>query len=448
MKIKNLIPALLLFSQAAVLRAQEQEPRKEFSLEEAQQYALINNAAMKNARLDVKSAKERVWETTATGLPQVQAGVDYTDNLQLMTTLIPAEFFGGEPGTFQAVQFGTQHNASASVTATQLIFSGPYIVGLQAASTYRELSQESLIKSTADVKEAVAKSYYSIILAETGRDATQQNLDNMRKRLEETRAMYRQGFVDETDVDQLRISVSNLENQLKSAQQSVDLSYKFLLYQMGYDLDRDIVITDSLDRIMSDITLQVLSEEFTPENHIDFRLMETQEQLAYLQMKRSKFEYMPTVSANLTHRQMAMRSDFSFFDSGEDWYPATMLGVSISVPIFSSGMRKSKVGQDRIEFEKAANTKDETAKGLKLQVRQARINFSSAYEKYLNGKKSLELAQKVFDNTSVKYSRGLAGSFDLSQASDQLIGVQSSYIASMVELLNARLSLEKALGDL
>jgi len=439
---------MLLLGKAAFLSAQLQEPKTEFTLAEAQEYALINNTAIKNAKLDIESASKIIWENSAMGLPQVSAAAGYTDNLKLMTTLIPAEFFGGPAGTFSAVQFGTQHNANASITASQLIFSGPYIVGLQAATTYKEFSEKSLIKSESDVLEAVAKSYYSIILSQAGKDAIAQNLENMNDRLTETEAMYQEGLLDETDVDQLRITVSSLENELNSAGQMVDLSYKFLLYQMGYDLNQKLAITDDLDVIMQDLNRDLLLQEFNHEEHIDFELMTTQERLAYLQMKRIKFEYFPSVNAYLTHQQMAMRSDFNFFDTDLEWYPATMLGVNISIPIFSSGMRKARVGQNKIELEKTKNNRDEVAKGLELAVQQARIDFSSAYEKYLNQKESIELAQKVFDNTSIKYTDGLSDSFELTQASDQLVGVQRAYIGAMVELLNAKLSLDKALGNI
>ncbi len=448
MNIKYIITGMLMFGNTAFISAQLQEPKTEFTLAEAQEYALINNTAIKNAKLDIETARKVIWENTAMGLPQVEAGAGYTDNLKLMTTLIPAEFFGGPPGTFSAVQFGTQHNTNASLTASQLIFNGPYIVGLQAATTYKELSEKSLIKSESDVLEAVAKSYYSIILSEASRDAIAQNLENMKECLAETEAMYKEGFVDETDIDQLKITVSSLENEVNSSEQMVELSYKFLLYQMGYDLNQEISITDDLDLIMEDLTRDLLLQEFSPEEHIDFKLMTTQERLAYLQLKRTRFEYFPTISAYLTHQQMAMRSEFNFYDTDLEWYPATMLGVNISVPIFSSGMRKARVGQNKIELEKTINIKNEASKGLELAVQQTRIEFSSAYEKYLNQQKSIELAQKVFDNTSIKYTNGLSGSFELTQASDQLVGVQTAYISAMVELLNAKLSLEKALGNI
>jgi len=438
--------SLLLLTQQGY--AQLNRDKQSFSLAEAQDYALQHNLNVQNARLDVDAARQRIWENTATGLPQVTAGAGYTNNLKLMTTLIPAEFFQGEPGTFIPVQFGTQHNATANVVATQLLFSGPYIVGLQAASKYKELTERSLIKSESDIKEAIAQSYYSILLAEAGKEAYGSNLESMRQRLEETRAMYKAGFAEETDVDQMVISVTSLETQYEEAEQLALLSYRMLLYQMGYDINADVGISQTLDEIIGDLTKNLMQQDFQVEDHIEYKILNSQEQLAMLQMRMNKYEYMPTLTANLSHMQMAMRQEFNFFDFDQKWYPNTTLGFNLSVPVFSSGMRRAKIGQSQVEFEKARNMKSNVAEGLELSVRQAKIDFNTSYGKYINEKNNTGLAQKVFDRTSVKYKNGMVSSFELTVASDQLTGIHTGYIASMVELLTAKLKLEKALGQL
>ena len=440
---------LLLMVIATPVNAQVSEKQKSyFTLAEAQAYALDNNKNVENARLDIEAAKQRIWENTALGLPQVTAGATYTNNLQLMTTLIPAEFFGGEPGTYQAVQFGTQHNATANIVANQLLFSGPYIVGLQAASTYKDLTQRSLRKKEADIKEAVAQSYYSILLAEAGRDAFAKNLQTMEQRLAETKAMYETGFLEETDVDQIQIAVSTLENEYIAASQLVEMSYRFLVYRMGYGLDSSIVITETLTEIIAGLTDELLKQEFNVNNHYDYKILDTQEKLAYLQVKMNKYEYMPMVSAYLNHQQMAMRNSFNFTNPNEKWYPATMLGFNLSVPVFASGNKKAKIGQSKVELEKAKNMKEDLSDALELGVQQARINFRTAYQKYLNESSNIELSQKIFDRTTIKYQSGMVSSLEMTIATEQLTGSQTGFISAMVDLLNAKLALDKALGNI
>ena len=446
MRITTILFCIVLLPAVDQGLAQISEGKIAFTLAEAQSYALENN--LYNSRLDVDAARQRIWENTAIGLPQVSAGAGYTNNLQLMTTLIPAEFFDGEAGTFIPVQFGTQHNATANVVVSQLLFSGPYIVGLQAASKYMELTESALLKSETDIREAVAQSYYSILLAEAGKEAYGKNLENMKLRLNETKAFFQTGFVEETDVDQIKIALATLENEYNAAVKLAELSYRFLLFQMGYDLDAEITISQTLDEIIADLTKDLLQQEFMVENHIDYQILNTQEQLAYLQVKMNKYEYMPTLSASLNHTQMAMRNSFNFYDFDEKWYPSTMLGFNLNIPVFSSGMRRAKIGQSKVELEKTKNMKSDLVSGLELAVLQARINFNTAYEKYLNEKNKIELAQKVLDRTGVKYQNGLASSLELTAASEQLTGAHAGYISAMVELLTAKLKLEKALGQL
>ena len=429
--------------------AQLTENRKtSFTLAEAQAFALENNLNVENARLDIEAARQRIWENTALGLPQITAGAMYTNNLQLMTTLIPGEFFGQEPGTYIPVKFGTQHNASANVIANQLLFSGPYIVGLQAASTYKDLTQRSLRKQEADIMEAVAQSYYSILLAEAGRDAFAENLQTMQMRLDETRAMYETGFLEETDVDQIQIAVSTLDNEHIAAAQLAEMSYRFLIYHMGFGLDSNISITETLEEIIVGLTNELLLQDFNVNDHYDYKIVDTQEKLAYLQVKMNKFEYMPTLTASLNHQQMAMRNSFNFADGNENWYPATTLGFNLSIPVFASGNKRAKIGQSKVDLEKTRNFKEDLSNALELQVQQTRINFRTAYQRYLNERSNIELSQKIFDRTSVKYTSGMVSSLEMTIATEQLTGAQTGFISAMVELLNAKLALDKALGNL
>ncbi len=451
MKLPDILMTALLMLTVFTANAQTIaiEPKKtSFTLAEAQAFALEHNLNVENARLDYESARQLIRENTALGLPQVNADIGYTNNLQLMTTLIPAEFMGGEPGTYIPVKFGTQHNGSAGIIANQMLFNGPWIAALQAAGTYKDLMNRTLQKSEADIKESVAQSYYAILLAEAGRDAFSRNLETMKARLDETKAMYEAGFVEETDVDQLQIAVFNIENEYIAARQMVDVSYRFLIYHMGYGLDSNIVITESLPEIISGLTRDLIEQEFNVNNHYDYRIVDTQEKLAAINVKRYKAEYLPALSAYLSHQQMAMRNDFDFFTGQGDWYPAAMLGFNLSIPVFSSGMRKARIGQAKIDLEKTQNTKRNLVNALELQVQQARIDFRTAYQKYLNEKNNIELAQKIFDRTSIKYKSGLASSLELTIATEQLTGAQTGIIQAMVQLLNTKLALDKALGNL
>ena len=434
----------------AVFDAGETGDLRELSLKEVQEYAVRYNTAAQNARLDVAAARKKIWETTASGLPQVSAKVSYMNNLRIPTTLIPAEFLDpdAEPGTFIGVKFGTQHNATLELSVDQLIFSGSYIVGLQAARIYLQLSQERLTLSEIDVKETVTNTYYLILLAEDNRETLESSLENMRKTLYETKELHRSGFTEDTDVDQLQLSVTDLENALRSIKRQIEISYNLLKFQMGFDLQKEIRLSQSLEDILKDIDSQELLEtEFKLFSHIDYRMLDTQEKSLKLLLKKEKADYLPTISAFFSHSRMAMRDSFNFF-SKEKWFPSSMVGLNINIPIYSSGMRGARVAQAKLELQKAINLKKQVEDGLQLELLQSRSAFSDALEKNQGSKGNVDLAKKIYEKTLVKYSSGTASSLELTQAHNQYLTAESNYTRVVVELLAAKIRLDKALNRL
>jgi outer membrane protein TolC len=422
------------------------------SLKDVQELAIKHNAATQNARLDVKMAKKKIWETTTIGLPRISGKVSYQNNLQIATTLIPAQFVDpdAEEGEFIGVKFGTQHNASAEITLNQLVFSGSYIVALQASQTFLRLSQESLTKTEIEVKATVTDTYYLILLAEHSRRTLATNLENVKKILAETVELYKAGFLEDTDADQLNLTVIEMENAVKSMDRQIMVTYNLLKFQMGIPLTRKVYLTDDLDGILANIDkAALLNDPFNLAGHIDFKMASTQEKSYRLLLKREISEYLPTISAFATHSQMAMRDSFNFFKkTDERWFPSTVIGLQISVPIFNSGERAAKIAQSKMEWRKAKNTKQQVEDGLRLGLLQARSGFRDAYDTSNSTKKSVELADKIYRKMQEKYKNGTASSLELTQSHNQYLTAESNYTRAVVELLKAKTNLDKALNRL
>ena len=423
---------------------------RNFSLKEAQEYAIQNNINVKNAQLDVVKSEKVVWETTAIGLPQVSSTVSYQNMVDIPITLIPAQMFdpSAPTGTFMEMQFGTQHNASFELTASQLVFSGPYIVGLQASKIYKQLSLQALDKAKIDIKETVTQTYYLALVAMENKTILDESYKNLKKIFDETNKMYKAGFMEETDVDQLEYSLKNIEISLSAISNQIDISHKLLKFQMGIDLNEEILLSDNIETIVENIGENALQpNSFNVNQHIDFQLLQTQEYLQKLSLKREKSEFLPSVSAFFNHKQNAMRDNFDLFESGKDWFPSNIVGASISIPIFSSGLKISKVQQAKLELEKAINNKDMVSQNLILGVQQANSDFSTAVDKYNNEKSNMKLTKRIYDRTLIKYKEGISSSLDLTQVHNQYLNSQSNYYNSIFELLNAKNKLDKALNN-
>lgn len=417
------------------------------SLDEAQQLAVEYSYEMRTARADLQIAERQIWETTAAGLPQVSASLGYNYFLDIPTSLIPAEFFGGEPGEFAEIQFGTQHNMTATASVEQLIFDGQYIVGLRAARIYRDLAEQSLYKSTLEVNKTVKETYYLALLAAENLHITRQNLQVMEKWLWETERMLEAGVTDPINVDQLQLSVSKIRNGISTLERQKLLTMNLLKYQMGLDLQTQIELTDGFDTLFERaLTKMAVNESLDKEQHIDYRLAGSRAAMSLMVLRREQSSYLPNLSASFIRQEMAMRDGFNFFDSSKSWFPATYFAVNLNIPIFSSGMRSSQVQQARLELEKSRIAKEQISKALELEMQEALATLDTAREQYLNEKGNLELADRILKRTNIMFREGMASSLELTQANDQLLTSQANYLNAMFEVLNAQNQLEKALG--
>lgn len=439
---------------------------QQLTLQQACDYALQNNLQIKNADADIEIAKKKIWETTAIGLPQVNASVQYQNFLDVPTSLMP-DFISPAvygvllqtgliqpnqmPNTsetqFFPVKFGTQHNATASLSISQLIFSGQYIVGLQASKVFRTMSEQSYQKTVVDVRLSVFDTYSLILSLQENKKILDSNLLKFKDIFRETKEMQKQGFVDEIAVDQLELNVSNLENATQQLSRQVEVAMNLLKFQMGMELSTPIELTDKLEDIVISIKPELYTDTVMKINdNIDLQLMSTQVKLQELNLKREKSTYLPTLAGVFSYSQKAMRDKFDFFDGSKDWFPTTLVGVNLDIPIWSSGSRHAKIQQAQLNLLKANNTMALVSQSVQLQYQQARTAFISSQEKYAHEKKNLELSEKIFNKTAVKFKEGISSSMELTQAQMQFLTSQANFFAASLELINNKNKLEKLLS--
>ncbi len=447
-KALSVVTASLMILWLSLPAGAQQDTVFSFSLQEAQEYAVRYNLSVKLTRQDLEFANKQIKQYLSTGLPQVNSNLNYQNNLDLRTTLMP-DFIHGDPDTKIPVQFGSQHNADFGISVTQMIFNGPFIVGLEATKLLRRLNEQNVQKSETDIRETVAQTYYLVLIGKKTEGVIRENLKNMKKTLEDTRKMYEAGFTEDIAVDQLQVSVTSLENAVKSAHRQIQASERLLKFQMGIDLDQKIELTDSLDQLLMGINVpSLLVKPFRVDSQIEYKVADTRQELAAINLKKEKYTYMPSLNANYQNQWSAMRNTFSFFDFNENWYHSSFVGVTLAIPIFSSGFRKSNVDMRRIELEKASINKALLSENLKMQYEQARDNLITAWENYLAEKKNVELAKKVVDKTSIKVSTGTASSLDLTQVNNQYLQTQTRYFTAMIDLLKARIHLDRLLNQM
>mgnify|MGYP003630014739 FL=1 len=443
---KTIISILFFLISITVFSQQE---TKHFSLQEAIDYALEHNRTAKNAQRDIEAAKQQKWETISTGLPQINASIGYNKWLQQQLSLIPAEFFGGNSGDFVEIAFGTKQSVNAKVTLEQKIFDGSYLVGLQSAKVFLDISRNAKEKTDLEVRKAVINAYGNVMLAEQSVQILERNKAVLEKNLNELTKIYENGLEEEESVEQLQITLSSVQSSLKNAIRLKTLAYQLFNITLGQDLNTNSILTDTLESLTAqNIVLRLLDEDENIENTIDYQIAVNDKISKALLLKLEKSKALPTINAFVNGVYDGYNDNFKFLKKEQPWLGSSLLGINMNIPIFSSLGRSAATQRAKINLEKAQEDLTETEQKLKLQIATAKSDYQFAIEDYGNKKENLNLAGRIETKNQTKFFEGIASSFDLRQAQTQLYTAQQDYLQAMLDVINKKAELETVMNSI
>lgn len=459
---KILLPVALAFIVTLFSSAQE---ALKLSLDKSIKMALQNNTNILNSKLDLKIAQNKIWELTAMGLPHIDAKSSYQHlfivpvinfpGTQLSKTNVPYNANTGV-GTISSLQLsdgeniylnstsgtpielGLANNISTDITVSQLIFSGSYIVGLQARKAYANLAKQNDEKTRLDVIETVINTYHMIQLAEESRSILVQNLENILKILNDITEMNKQGFVEKTDVDQLEVTANTVRNAINQIDSNLDMGYRLMKIQLGLEEASKIELSDQMEtgESLLQSSMKLVGEQFDVNQNTDYKLIQSSEEFTKLDWKNSKTNFLPTLSGFYNHNIQLNTAVFNFV-------PKDLIGINLTLPLFSSGERLSVLAQKRMTYEKAVNTRKLISNSLIMQASQYRNDVKLKLEKYLNQKKSKELSDEIYQRTIEKYRQGVSSSMDMMTIQNQYLTNLTGYYQSIYDLQEAKSKLEK-----
>ena len=441
------------------------QQQNEYSLQQAIDYALQHNFDIRNAKTDIKIAKKKVVETRAIGLPHINASVGYDYFIDIPTQLMPdfitptmmqvnQQVFGlipvvpvsGDPQMLE-MKFGQKHNISAGITATQLLFNGSYLVGLQASSAYVRLSQAMLEKKEKEVRHSVAKAYYPVIIIQENLILLDSTLISLQEMLLETKALQEEGFLEDTDVDQMGIMINDIQNTKRKLENTQEMATKNLKFQMGMTISTPILLTEKLQTLLETVaSLGLESGEFNVAKHQDYRLLQASKALAILDVKNTRAALLPMLSAYFNYQEKAMRDEFDFFDTDQNWFPTQVVGAKLEIPIFQSWQSKAKIQQKKLELEKVKVQEMQLEEALSLKYHNTKSNLSYSIDVFYNKKLKVTQSQRIYTKTKVKFQEGMASSLELSQVFNQYLQAQMEYLNAMMELLTNKENMEQQIG--
>lgn len=418
---------------------------QELDLNSAIQLAKTNNRTLQNANSDIKIARQKRLETIATGLPQISLSANYNNAFEQPVSLVPGQYFGGVAGEYSAVTFGTSQSVSAGLILNQMIFDGTYLVGLQASEIYLRISQQAYVKTEQAVEQATVEAYVNTLLAKAQLVFINQNLTLAENNLKEAQQVFENGFIEEENVQQLQLTVAALESSLNYAKQMHAVAKNVLRYVMGMDLDEPLTLSSSLEGLVLEMQNTADSPLSLTEN-IDYQMAENDVRSKELLLKLERFKAFPTIKAFLSGGYDGFGEDFNFAEPSQDWYGRAIMGVNLSVPVFSSFQSKAKRQQAKLALDQSKNQAQNVAQDILLEESRMRNTVQFQLENVQTTSESLKLAEDIARKNEIKFKEGLISGFTLRQIQTQLYEAQNSYLNAMQQLVVSKTKLSLLLN--
>lgn len=444
--MKHYVYSLLFcLSWAIPTKAQQKDTVATFTLNQAISYAQRHQTSILNAQLDEQIAKNTVKQTIGIGLPQVSGNASFQDFIKIPTSLLPGEVFGA-PGTQIPVQFGVKYNSSFGLELNQLVFDGTYLVGLKASQTYKELSMKNTKRSKIETAVAVTKAYYSVLVSNEQLSLLDANLDRLKKTLNDTEQLFKNGFVEKIDVDRLTVLNNNLITERENVIRLLALNKDLLKFQMGMTIGSELTLTDQISNVSIHDNIVLAKDTTAYRKRIEFSLLETQKALNDLDVKRYKSAFLPSLSAfGSTSNNFQSNSFGSLYDKR---FPTTVVGLRLSVPIISGGQKKYQLANAKLAVLKTENDLLNLQNTINLDIKQAQTTYKNGQQSLENQRRNMELAKEVLRVAKIKYEQGVGSSLEVTTAETSLKEAQNNYISALYDMLINKVNLDKALGNI
>ena len=400
------------------------------SLQDAVGFAVEHNKSLKASRLNIELQQKMITEAISAGIPQINANLNYQTNFGQSVSM-------GETG----LSIKMEDNFTLGASASWTVLNGEWIVGIQTAKIAKTLASQQVDADALDIKSTIYNSYYTILVCERLVQILQENLDNMSQILEHTQNMYNAGSVEISDVDQIRITVGQLNNSLLSMERTLDVNYNLLRIQLGLKAGTPITLTDRLDDFLGEEGFANLAlKDFNINNNLQYQLTLTQEELQKKAVSAKKWAYAPTLSAGYNYQYQIVSGGFMTIP-----HTAT---VTLSVPIFSGLQRKSQLDQEKITLQQTQLNKSLLEDQLRLNEAQYKYDLQNATENFNLQKENVEVAKSVLGHYQAKFNVGNISSLDLTQANNNYLEAENNYTSACLDLLEAQTNLLKLYNEL
>ncbi len=440
--------ALLLGSLIGHAQTASTSESRSFTREQAEMYALDNGYDMRYNTLEIERAKAVIWENVALGLPNVSIDANLINNTDLPQFVFP-DFATGEP---QLIAAGIQYTSLAGVTVDQLIFDGSYIVALVATEVVRQNARNDYEKSAIETRAQVAEAYNAVLVTDRSLEIVREDIEFIERSLSETRSLFDEGLVEQSDVDQLDLLLTNLRANEDYLERQVTVVRTILKLRMGIPVQETITLTDDIETLLfiaSDGT-NLLSEQFDATTHIDYRTLQNGIRGQELNLRNEQVQWLPKLSAfyqyNYNYASEEFGGLYSSTNSSSFDYVTSNVGLSLRWNLFQGSGKFARVQEAQVALEQLRVQEEQLNDALQLEYQVAKAEYAYAINNYLAQRKNAQIAKDIRDRSAIKFKEGVASSLEFTTAERQYQEALRNAISVGQEALNKRIALEKVLG--
>ena len=415
---------------------------KLYSLEAVIDYALQHNYNHQKNQLEKSITYEKTQEVLTQGFPKINGSIGYQNQFIVPTSVIPGDAFGA-PGQLIPVKFGLSNTMNANIGLQQLIFDGRYLVGVQARTSIKELANMQVKMSERDVKVLISKSYFQAVASKKSLKSLRESKAVMDKLYDQTNKTYKQGLIEELDVERLQYNVKTIENAILVLETQNQLAISALKLNMGYPMEDSLQISEDITNVLTEAFQQTAFID-NLENRLEYKLADQAILLKKYDLKQIRYSALPSLFGSASYGYNSFSNRFNFLNN--TWYNFGNFGLQANIPIFDGFTRKSQVSQAKLELEKAELDKVNLFQALKVENMNTILTLRNNMNEYKNQKDILKLSEKIEHKTQVKYKEGIGSSFEFANAQNERIQQYLKLLQTELNLLNSHIDLKKIQG--
>ena len=319
------------------------------------------------------------------------------------------------PGMDNGMKVGQDNSYSMGFNFQLPIVAPTFWKNIQLSKADIEQTLESARASRLSLVDQVKKAYYNVMMSEDSYQVLKESYDNACLNAKDFRNKYEHGVASEYDVLRAEVQVRTLEPGLLQAENGVKL------YEQALNIDTSL------------------------QNNTNLKQLDLQADYLKKALVVQKMSWYPTLTATGLYNWTSMSNGPIFKDFR--WNPYSMIGLTLSIPIFQGGSRYYKIKDAQLTVNQMKFRRQDLVRNLQMQSISYMDNIQKSIKQIASNKEGVRQAEKAYSIMQKKFEIGAATFIEVNDANVALTNARLSYYQAIHDYLAAKSDLEQVTGN-